>query len=128
VFLLFAVVFSLTIPGAHVAVVFGEGNPAGSLSSGNECQRIEPSFLKKIESEQEKVTVIVELSTPCVAEAKDRNVILRLLRPISEESLGREQEAFLEKLKNAGINFEPGYSFQNAFQWSFYTHKRNGYR
>ena len=115
VFLLLVVVFPLTVPGAHVAVVFGEGDSAGSLSSGNECQRIEPSFLKKIESEQEKVTVIVELSSPCVAEAKYRNVILRLLRPISEESLWREQEAFLEKLKNAGINFEPGYSFQNAF-------------
>jgi len=115
VFLLFAVVFSLTIPGGYVSDVFGEGNPVESLSNANEYQKIEPAFLKEVKSKGEKVTLIVELSSPCAVEAKDRNILLRFLKPISEESLKREQEAFLEKLKNAGINFELGYSFQNVF-------------
>lgn len=105
---LFSTVLNASVSGAFLKQDFYE-----SLFVLNERQKIDPAFLNKIKLKDEMTAVIVELNKPCVIEARNRNVVLRLLNPVTKEILKREQEALLEGLKNSGLDFELGYTFQN---------------
>jgi minor extracellular serine protease Vpr len=110
--LAFLFLFS-TVPNASVSGAFLKQDSYEFPFVLNEHQKIDPAFLNKIKLQDEMATVIVEVNKPCVIEAQNRNVVLRLLNPVTEEILKREQEALLEELKNSGLNFELGYTFQN---------------